>query len=400
MDAAERARDAAEARLQGDGRQYGAARVDLTSFPAVAIDPPGTGLKDDAVAYDAAENVLYVHIADAASTLLGAEAAEKGASRALWHAALARGEAVYADTRGGTGDLPLLPPAATAMCCLSTSRPTECISLRLPLQPDGAAALDQAELVRSVAPPIFALTYATANSWLDRGGHAVLDAAAAAAASLPNFEHSTPQDGRITRVSRGKAGKAVATRRVRSRAHALVDVLLSAYSGAAERTAAEAGAAVPYRHSGATRLGTAPLRRYADLLAQRQLGAVLGDGRKPLPRDAVARAVVAARTTAGKRRAARSVASRALLLEAFSAAVDGQRKATGLTYAVVHDARATGVGTEVYVADAGTSGAVRGVPRAMTPLPKGKAVPVRVAGVDLRTGKLKLDAHGPWRGEE
>lgn len=185
---------------------------------------------------------------------------------------------------------------------------------------------------------------------------AVPDAAAAAAAS---FAAAARAAGAASAAARGRAPEArlssnVASVRLvksagatttptitpfrRTRAHTTVSALLSTAGSLFRRHATSAGVPLPERPGAsahAARCGTAPLRRYADLVTQRQLKAMLLASTPSVPRRSPLgrRRIAALRTWLERRHveSRRLVAERrrAALYDAFAGACETQMAAAG-----------------------------------------------------------------------
>uniref|UniRef100_A0A6U7IBS1 RNB domain-containing protein n=1 Tax=Haptolina brevifila TaxID=156173 RepID=A0A6U7IBS1_9EUKA len=267
-------------------------RVDLRSrFPrAYAIDTDKTDFRDDAVSYDVITGTLSVHIADLTNVVPPGSLLDDVARLRL--------QTIY------TGGMPLhmLPPPLLRYCCLSAKLPNECLSAVISL--DAFGRVRHSRLVRSVVPPVRTLTYEEVDRLLtdtsiDSEVHRELRAIASITRRRACNRH---------RVRQGKAGAAqtgaargpryatsspatsspasVRWRHVaadhswrpeivpQTEAHTVVDEVLSIFSYAA-RGAAKRHNLLRLPQMENRRIATAPLRRYADLIAQRQLCAVL-----------------------------------------------------------------------------------------------------------------------------
>jgi len=104
-------------------------------------------------------------------------------------------------------------------------------------------------------------------------------------------QHDRAARGGVAASSSSGGGSSGSSGSVSMRA---VDLGLSLFSLEARRAIRRAGLVVPSLGPGARRFATAPLRRYADLVAQRQLTAALRGGQGALSRARVAAAVSAA----------------------------------------------------------------------------------------------------------
>lgn len=115
-----------------------------------AIDSDTTEFRDDAISYDIESGLLMVHIADVASCV------ESGSL--LDEVARLRLQSIYASAM----PLHMLPPALLSSVSLSEERANECVSALLQL--DAAGRVRYCRLVRSVLPPVRALTYEQVHS--------------------------------------------------------------------------------------------------------------------------------------------------------------------------------------------------------------------------------------------
>ncbi|CAM9575477.1 unnamed protein product, partial [Phaeothamnion confervicola] len=135
-------------------------------------------------------------------------------------------------------------------------------------------------------------------------------------------------------------------------AHPVVDEFLALYSAELSKFCRAAGVPAPAlvglgdrMEAGRTRFATGPLRRYVDLLGQRQAAAtVRGSGF--LDRRRLAETVAYLTWRSNRTRAAADAQREQALWGALAADCARQMRATGLSYAVF-EGRATGAGRDV-----------------------------------------------------
>ena len=281
-------------------------RVDLRGrcARAFAIDTDSTDFRDDAISYDPKTATLAVHICDMNNVV--------PAGSLLDDVARLRLQTIYS----GSMPLHMLPPPLLRECALSPTRPNECLSALLQL--DAFGRVRHARLVRSIIPPVRILSYQEVEALLtDRSissdviteirGLAAITRRRAESRSAPGGAGSskfTPptSDGVGADAAPPDAGAhkpaAVRWRQAagdgswrpeivpRGHAHTLVDEALAMFSYAA-RGAAKRHNLLRLPQTEHHRIATAPLRRYADLIAQRQLSAAL-QGQPGMPASEVA----------------------------------------------------------------------------------------------------------------
>ena len=285
----------------GDGLN---GRVDLRARcpRAYAIDTDKTDFRDDALSYDVASGTLAVHICDMTDIV--------PAGSLLDDVARLRLQSVY------TGSMPLhmLPPTLLRESALSPSVPNECLTALL--QIDHLGRVRNSRLVRSVIPPVRILTFDEVSALLsdtsiESDVHHELRAlstiatrrarsrssrdaastwtAAAAASAVPRaaVPGTVPTSSTAARVPpNSPRATAVRWRHIaadgswrpeivpQTEAHTCVDEALAMFSYSA-RGAAKRHNLLRLPQTENHRIATAPLRRYADLIAQRQLSAAL-----------------------------------------------------------------------------------------------------------------------------
>lgn len=274
-------------------------------------------------------------------------------------------------------------------------------------------------------PPITRIRYDEANDLLSQPPEQApphrkqaaldLDAIRTVAETRRNLTQRGFSEGRrVARVKRNAAtGQLEAVRFERTAAHLMVDELLALYSEAGRRFLKAHGATLPLAPGSvsggmdAARFGTGPLRRYTDVLAQRQMAAVLR-GKPPLPKAEIVRRMTQVNFQSKASRQLRAQSRTTVLLESFASFCAAQARAANAPYATVK-AAATGAGTEVVLSDVGLRSHVRlpgdwrktqqqgkGRPRLLD-LEAGRAFDVRVLKVDPRTGAIDLEFADPTR---
>ena len=266
-----------EAACQVDDRDEGCnglhGRVDLRSrCPRVyAIDSDSTDFRDDAISYDAQSRTLTVHISDLTSVVRP--------NTLLDDVARLRLQTIYS----GAMPLHMLPPPLLRASCLSDRQPNEGLSAVLQL--DAFGRVRHSRLVRSVLPPVRILSFEQvdvllSDTSIDSQVHRELRALAEVTrrralsrtrGASAGGEASTSEGSRRPEPS---PAPSAATPPPAMDAHTMVDEALGMFSYAA-RGAAKRHNLLRLPQTEARRIATAPLRRYADLIAQRQLTAAL-----------------------------------------------------------------------------------------------------------------------------
>ena len=104
-------------------------RIDLTDLKAYAIDDSESNDPDDAISFDPAENLLWVHVADPASVITAGSALE-GHARTL-------GCTLYLPEQITT----MLPPGSVEMFGLGLQEISPALSFGMEITPDGEAIL-------------------------------------------------------------------------------------------------------------------------------------------------------------------------------------------------------------------------------------------------------------------
>ena len=248
-------------------------RVDLRSrCPRVyAIDSDSTDFRDDAISYDAQSRTLTVHIADLTSVVRP--------NTLLDDVARLRLQTIYS----GAMPLHMLPPPLLRASCLSDRQPNECLSAVLQL--DAFGRVRHSRLVRSVLPPVRILSFEQvdvllSDTSIDSQVHRELRALAEVTRRRALSRNRGASAGGEAHASEGSRrpepapAPSAATPPPAMDAHTMVDEALGMFSYAA-RGAAKRHNLLRLPQTEARRIATAPLRRYADLIAQRQLTAAL-----------------------------------------------------------------------------------------------------------------------------
>ena len=250
-------------------------RVDLRErCPRVyAIDAERTEFRDDAISYDAETGQLMVHIADLASVVLPGSVLDEVARLRL--------QSIYASAM----PLHMLPPALLQSVCLSATEPNECLTALLQL--DAFGRVRQGRIIRSIVPPVRVLTFSQIDELLedysiDSQVHDELRQVAAIALRRAQAKGRGSGNGSTVVRWRGVRDGAVRPELVlKTASRTLVDEALGMFSYAARVTTRRLNL-LRLPQTEHQRIGTAPLRRYSDLVAQRQLASALcGDPGMP-----------------------------------------------------------------------------------------------------------------------
>ncbi|KAK1864585.1 hypothetical protein I4F81_007130 [Pyropia yezoensis] len=302
-----------------------------------AVDDPAARFLDDAFtirrvrAKSVADRDVWrvtVHIADVDAVV--------GAGTAMDTLACERGESLYLPAR----PLHMLPAAAMEGAGFSKELPTETVAVQMDVDV-GTRTLVDWDVFLGVVGPVRRLTYDGLNAALSDARKAPRSSVRLDEDGATTSEGSASGELRaLAAVADGPGATATPTITPfrRTRAHTTVSTLLSTAGGLFRRHATSVGVPLPERPGASThaaRCGTAPLRRYADLVTQRQLKAALLSSipsvprRSPLGRRRIAslrtwlerRHVESGRLVAERRRAA--------LYDAFAGACEAQVAAAG-----------------------------------------------------------------------
>ena len=304
-------------------------RVDLTALPCVCVDAKGTSFRDDAIGIRSREKTgrkllpdgskweILVHIVDVSDIYVeDGDHGDRDQLEILRNTAISRGLSRY-DLPAGP--LHLLPPRLLKALSMVTTKadsgkfektPNKCVTLWLNFDERSGKVLDFG-LERTLISSPVSLTYNDATNLLEnkemhRNGK---DFAAKITAILAIAERSLVRWSK--KHQRGNAAASQREERLavkqmvadqtissskrddgrdgfrRTRGHKLVDSSLDLYSFSLSQLLMTAKAPIPRASgSGAARsgrLGTAPLRRFIDGMAQRQaLAALCNYGGPPL----------------------------------------------------------------------------------------------------------------------
>ena len=419
-------------------------RVDLTSLPAVCVDAKGTSFRDDAIgvrprsvtgrkiAKNASKWEILIHIADV-SDIYAPEAADtilrqkQELLERIRQASENRGASRY-DLP--IGPLHLLPPSLLEVLSLDSYSP-DLTSRNSPRASPKATAnravtiwayiderngkLLDAGVERTLISETIALSYASASSLLDGSYETNDDALIKARAILRVVErnvglwseHHRSQNEKaqarekrlaakekIGKLSYGSNSRDDGTGGFqRTRGHRLVDNCLGLYAYAAGGLLRRAKAPIP-RVAGngperQGRIATAPLRRYVDGVAQRQLLAVLCNyGGPPMTKDQCIEAGKAAT------KAINSIATNKSIKLGRRATVSKQQRQT-LRPLLLHlkggnkpiPAVSTGNPGEVIVLGIGALASCRGIQGTLAP---GTQVMVRIQEIDEQKGTVSV----------
>jgi exoribonuclease R len=299
----------------------------------------------------------------------------------------------------------------------------------LPLPPkttNSSGQVINARLLLTLVPPITRIRYDEANELLAQAPEAAprhrtqaaqdLHAIRAIAETRRGLTQRDFSEGRrVARVKRNAAtGQLEAVRFERTAAHLMVDELLALYSEAGRRFLKAHSATLPLAPGSvsggmdAARFGTGPLRRYTDVLAQRQMSAVL-KGQPPLPKAEIIRRMTQVNFQAKASRQLRAQSRTTVLFESFASFCAAQARAAHAPHATVK-ATATGTGTEVVLPEVGLRTHVRlpadwkkaqreGQQRRqkLFDLEAGREFDVNVLRVDPKKGVIDLEFADPAR---
>lgn len=403
---------------------------DTGDAAVLCIDAANARFLDDALSVEvdaAGATTLHVHITDLGSRLPPDHPVDA--------AARARAQSLYLPGR----PLHLLPPALAEAASFSTALPTPAVTVSMQFSA-GTGALRQSTVRRSVVPPVLRISY----DELDQALHTRLSqlprsdplAGVRAALRLPGVRQRMNERFVARRKRAGGHGGSAADRRVAdvrqrrdgsldvhefalSAGHCFFDAVLLAAGEALGAFAKRSRIAVP-RLSGdggkagqtyrPLRFGTAPLRRYLDLLALRQVALHLAarDGRRdvaapafpPLSGEQVARRTVEVRRRVQRGRAAVSESRRAAVFDVLAqrhaqalAAAGGARERGLVVHGTVTAVSARGERADVLLdgdvparMDLRAAGEAEhiSVPAAATALSAGERVAVRIVAIRRR----------------
>lgn len=296
-------------------------RVDLTSLPCLCVDAKRASFRDDSIGVrlrsstgrkvnkSASKWEILIHIADISDIYFDVGRKTSNNVHLLKEASEQRGQSRY-DLP--LGPLHLMPPVALTALSLATNKdklPNRCVTLWAYIDERDGKLLE-AGLERTLISSPRALTFADATTLLESNADEVpksmstLNAVISVAErnlslwskrhrqlnqSAQKREKRLATKERIAQESGGRSrgrDDGVGNSFQRSQGHRLVDSSLDLYSFALGTLVKRAKQPIP-RAAGrgadrGGRLGTAPLRRYIDGIAQRQALSVLCGFGKPL----------------------------------------------------------------------------------------------------------------------
>lgn len=286
-------------------------RIDLRRLPCVCVDAKSTSFRDDAMGVrprastgrwldeESSKWEILVHITDMSDVYapaLGSVPDMQGYLSTLRKAAEGRGISRY-DLP--LGPLHLLPPVVLEALSFSKLSPHRCLTLWVYIDERSGRLLD-AGFERSIVSPPLQLSYSDACRLVE-GKPANLSEDSSRARSIllvaernlnrwkerrvRESENARKREGRLVSKAAGdftaleEDADDGSTGFRRSRSHRIVDSCLDMYSFVGARLLRRKQAPFPVARGAAVsrggRLATAPLRRYIDGQAQRQILAVL-----------------------------------------------------------------------------------------------------------------------------
>ncbi|CAM9345305.1 unnamed protein product [Pylaiella littoralis] len=361
------------------------------SFGVYCIDGAGTNFLDDAFSVDPDTREVFIHITDVQGLV--------PAGSTLDDVARLRAASEYLPQ----GPLFMMPPTALKSMSFSDKAVNEAVTVGIRLDPK-TGGVTSSRVMLTLLPPVIPLTTDQADRVLEatEKGETGEGRLARVAKEIQALEYvgrrSAEASGRRERgregvkFRKGPGGEAQAVEVAMSRAGSLIDELLTVYTQEAYRLCKKAGVAMPSLvgqqdrvANGRSRYGTGPLRRYIDILAQRQMVAILR-GTGYLNKQDLIETASYLTWRQNKTRASRNEEAGRLSLEALAAHCLTQTKATGLKHAVV-PARGTGQGRQVRLEGLGGGVQVhakRPPGRRGVAIKKGQAVRVVIERVEPR----------------
>ena len=288
-------------------------RDDFRPLDAYAIDGARTAFRDDAVGLRERDGEIVkgknrwevvVHVADVSAVYCGGEGEgegekERGVAEELRRAARERSFSRY-DLN--FGPLHMLPPKALQALSLTTGAARPCVTVVAYIDEETGRLLD-ARVARTVVNVEDCLSHEAADALLDegRGGGRAAEALGTVEKLLRSWQENRKATNSDSKKRSDKLNTRAASRGsgsvagndgafARTRSHLLVDASLELYSTVIMQKMVAANAQLamlPGAGIGrAGRAGTAPLRRFVDGVAQRQvLTALCGYGGEPLSRE-------------------------------------------------------------------------------------------------------------------
>ncbi|CAN0075062.1 unnamed protein product, partial [Ectocarpus sp. 12 AP-2014] len=320
------------------------------SFGVYCIDGASTRFLDDAFSVDPETREVFIHITDVQGLV--------PTGSTLDDVARMRAASEYLPQ----GPLFMMPPTALKAMSFSEKGVNEAVTVGIQLDPK-TGGVASSRVMLTTLPPAVPLTFDQTDRLLEAAekGETGEGRLARVAKEIQALEYvgrrSAEASGRRERgregvkFRKGPSGETQALAVAASR-QSLVDELLTVYTQEVYRLCKRAGVAMPSLvgqqdrvATGRSRYGTGPLRRYIDILAQRQIAAILR-GSGYLNKKDLMETVSYLTWRQNKTRASRDEEASRLSLEALAAHCLAQTRATGLEYAVV-PARGTGRGREV-----------------------------------------------------
>ncbi|CAB1099581.1 unnamed protein product [Ectocarpus sp. CCAP 1310/34] len=320
------------------------------SFGVYCIDGAGTRFLDDAFSVDPETREVFIHITDVQGLV--------PTGSTLDDVARMRAASEYLPQ----GPLFMMPPMALKAMSFSDKGVNEAVTVGIRLDPK-TGGVASSRVMLTTLPPAVPLTFDQTDRLLEatEKGETGDGRLARVAKEIQALEYvgrrSAEASGRRERgregvkFRKGAGGETQALEVAASR-QSLVDELLTVYTQEVYRLCKRAGVAMPSLvgqqdrvATGRSRYGTGPLRRYIDILAQRQIAAILRGSGYLNKKDLMETANYLT-WRQNKTRASRDEEASRLSLEALAAHCLAQTRATGLEHAVV-PARGTGRGREV-----------------------------------------------------
>ncbi|CAM9622921.1 unnamed protein product [Hapterophycus canaliculatus] len=252
-------------------------------FGVYCIDGTGTSFLDDAFSVDPETREVFIHITDVQGLV--------PTGSTLDDVARLRAASEYLPQ----GPLFMMPPAALKALSFSGKGETvnEAVTVGIRLDPE-TGRVASSRVMLTALPPVVPLTFDQTDRLLEAAekGETGEGRLARVAKEIQALEYvgrrSGEANGRRERgregvkFRKGPGGQTQAVAVATSRARSLVDELLTVYTQEVYRLCKKAGVAMPSLvgqqdrvASGRSRYGTGPLRRYIDILAQRQIAAIL-----------------------------------------------------------------------------------------------------------------------------
>lgn len=336
-------------------------------FGVYCIDGERTSFQDDAFSIDPDTREVFIHITDVQGLV------PQGTT--LDEVARLRAASEYLPQ----GPLFMMPPTALRAMSFSDQGPNEAVTVGVKLDLK-TGAIVSSRVMLTTLPPAVPLTFSQVDRLLeeadttkkgDRGSKSRVTAELKALEYVSR--RSAEASGRRDRSREGvqlRNSRGVEVRMTevpKSRSLSLVDELLTVYTLEVYDLCRKAGVAMPTLvgqqdlvAAGKSRYGTGPLRRYVDILAQRQITAVLR-GSGYLGKKYLLATASYLTWRQNETRTRRQEETGRLSLEALASHCRTQMKATGMPHAVV-PARGTGQGREVRLDGLGVTVHVKRAP--------------------------------------